>query len=712
MPPRSTKRAPRTTGSYADPFTRLRKLAHNLWWTWNPDAKRLFESLDPKAWRAMSSSPHRVLDSLPEWRKATLRTDERFLEALAAVEGQLKTYLAARTWHQRQATGKKKSLHVAYYCMEYGLHESFPLFAGGLGILAADHLKSASDLGIPLTAIGVLWRYGYYRQEITPDGATRVIYPPTNFDQIPATDTGKTITVEIGKSKVVAKLWEVLVGRVRLILLDTDHDKNKPSDRALTFHLYGGDREYRIRQEMLLGIGGVRALDALGIPANVHHLNEGHAAFAPLEHVRQLVKSGHPLGAAVERVRQHSVFTTHTPVSAGNDRFEIPLFNRFMGYMADNLGIEKSHLYALGREDINDAKEPFCMTVLALNLAQRCNGVAALHGDTSRKMWMKAYGATDPDQVPIGHVTNGVHPETWIADEARPFYDKHLKPKWVGAGPEQDWWARANRIPASDFWELRQMLRRRMIAELRTSLREQCLFHTEDQETINGLFERLDENALTIGFARRFAPYKRAPLVFRDPKRLAAILNSTDRPVQIIYAGKAHPMDKEGQEYVRRVTAFANEAPFRGRVWILQNYDTSIGRLLTQGCDVWLNNPIRPLEASGTSGMKPPLNGGINFSILDGWWPEAYNGKNGWDIGNAKMFADPVKQDAHDAASIYALLEKQIVPLFFDRDRAGIPHRWVKIMAESMRSICCQFSTHRMLAEYTKGSYWPAHTGE
>jgi len=710
MPTRSAPRRTRTT-TPADPFARVRRIANNLWWTWNPDAKRMLESMDPKAWRATSSSPHRVMDALPEWRKETLRKDPRFLSALAEVEGQLKGYLGARTWHDRSAKGAKKSMHVAYYCMEYGLHESFPLFAGGLGILAADHLKSASDLGIPLTGIGVLWRYGYYRQEITPDGATRVVYPATNFDQIPARNTGKTVTVRIGKSDVVAKLWEVMVGRIRLILLDTDHAANKPADRALTYYLYGGDREYRIRQEMLLGIGGVKALDALGIKATVHHLNEGHAAFAQLELVRRLVKSGRALGEAVERVRSHSVFTTHTPVPAGNDRFEIPLFDRYMGYVAKDLGLSKQAFYGLGREDIEDPKEQFCMTVLALNLAQRCNGVAALHGETSRKMWMRAYDTTDPDLVPIGHITNGVHPETWIADEARPFYQKHLKPKWVGASPSQDWWAKANRIPARDFWELRQMLRKRMVAELRTSLREQFLFHSEDQDTINDLFERMDENALTIGFARRFAPYKRAPLVFRDPMRLAAILNSTERPVQIIYAGKAHPMDKEGQEYVRRVTAFTNQTPFRGRVWILQNYDTSIGRLLTQGCDVWLNNPIRPLEASGTSGMKPPLNGGINFSILDGWWPEASNGRNGWDIGNAKMFDDPVKQDAHDAASIYTTLERHIVPMFFDRDRAGIPQRWVKVMAESMRSICCEFSSHRMLEEYTRGSYWPANSG-
>lgn len=706
-------RRTRTTSSHAvDPFDRARAIANNLWWTWTPDAKRLFESLDPRAWRAMSNSPHRVLDALPAWRKKTLASDPRFMKLLASAEAQLRTYLRARTWYQSQATGTRKSMHVAYYCMEYGLHESLPLYSGGLGILAADHLKSASDLGIPLTGIGILWRYGYYRQEITPKGDTRVIYPPTDFKQIAATETGKSITLRIGENKVVARLWQVMVGRVRLVLLDTDLPQNSAIDRKLTHYLYGGDREYRIRQEILLGVGGVMALEALGIRATVHHLNEGHAAFAPLELVRRHVKAGRPLGEAVDRVRRCSVFTTHTPVPAGNDRFEIDLFNRYMGHYAKDLGLSPDRYLALGREDVHDHTEQFCMTVLALNLAQRSNGVAELHGDTSRRMWMKAFGVDDPDHVPIGFITNGVHPETWIADEARPFYDAHLHPRWIGAGPKDDWWKNAHKIPPADFWELRQMLRKRLVSELRTSLREQLLFHHEDQATINELFERLDDNALTIGFARRFAPYKRAPLVFSDAERLAKILNRTDRPVQIIYAGKAHPMDKEGQEYVKRVTEFTRQAPFRGKVWILQNYDTSIGRLLTQGCDVWLNNPIRPLEASGTSGMKPPLNGGLNCSVLDGWWPEGYNGRNGWEIGGARTFSDPKKQDAHDAAAIYRLLEREIVPLFYDRDRRGIPQGWVRMAAESMRSICCQFSTHRMLAEYTQGAYWPAHAGE
>ena len=693
-----------------DPFARLDTLARNLWWTWNPGAKRLFESMEPAIWRAVHHNPIDTMAALPPTRRDSLAKDPRFLGALAGVENDFKKYLDARTWYARTATAKQKKMSVAYFCMEYGLHESIPLYAGGLGILAADHLKSASDLGIPLTGVGILWRYGYYRQEIEPDGHVRVLYPASDFERLPVTDTGKAINVPIGRADVRAKIWRLDVGRIALYLLDTDLPENTPADRALTHHLYGGDNEYRIRQEVLLGIGGLLALDELGIKATVFHLNEGHAAFAPLERVRRAVRSGRRFETAVEDVRSSSVFTTHTPVPEGNDRFEIRLFNKYLRHYAKAIGVSEHQLHALGREDESSRTEPFCMTVLALKLAAHCNGVAELHADTSRKMWMKTFGVTDPKKVPIGHVTNGIHPETWLADEARPFYDKHLKPKWVGAGPGDDWWAKAKSIPVPELWELRQMLRRKMVAQLRTTtMREQLIYHNEDGPTLEALYDTLDEDALTIGFARRFALYKRAPLIFRDAARLAKIMGDSKRPVQLIFAGKAHPLDKAGHEYVRQVTQFTRKAPFRGRVWIIENYDTAIGRMLTQGCDVWLNNPIRPMEASGTSGMKPPLNGGMNCSILDGWWPEAYNAKNGWAIGDGSAARTRPQQDKQDAEAIYRLLEKEIVPLFYDRDRGGVPRGWAKMMAESMRTICCEFSTHRMLADYVEGYYWPAH---
>ena len=459
------------------------------------------------------------------------------------------------------------------------------------------------------------------------------------------------------------------------------------------------------------GPGLKHALDALGLKPTVFHLNEGHAAFCPLERLRRLVQSGKDLEEAIHEVRNQSVFTTHTPVPEGNDRFDAKQLMKYLSHMPHDLGLTEEDFLSMGREDPENLKEQFCMTVLALILSERCNGVAELHADTSRKMWMKTFDLDDPDDVPIGHVTNGIHPESWIADEARPFYDKHLKPKWVGAGPDDDWWKNADKIPAAALWELRQTLRKKMVAELRMRLREEMIARQlpgVDVAQLVELYETFDENALTIGFARRFATYKRAPLVFKDAKRLAKIMGNADRPVQLIFAGKAHPQDMGGQEFVKLVYSMTREAPFRGRVYLVQNYDTHVGRLLTSGCDVWLNNPVRPMEASGTSGMKPPLNAGLNCSILDGWWPEACDhAKNGWALGGKQFPGDRKKQDDFDAKAIYDTLEKQVVPLFYDRDAKGVPQKWVKMTAHSMKTICARFSTHRMVAEYVERYYLP-----
>lgn len=692
-------------------FDRLDALARNLWWTWNPPARMLFESLDPALWRATNQNPLLTMAHLGETRRRVVESDPGFLARLAAVEKDLSAYLNAKTWYAREAQGPEKKMQVAYFCMEYAVHECLPLYAGGLGVLAGDHVKSASDLGLPFACVGVLWKYGYYRQEIQPEGSVRVLYPESPFDRLPVRDTGKRIVIPIGKSKVKARIWSLTVGRVNVYLLDTDIEGNPPADRRLSHFLYaGGDPEYRVRQEILLGIGGLIALEAVGVEPTVFHLNEGHAAFSPLERVRRLVKEGHGLDEAISLVRSQSVFTTHTPVPEGNDRFEPSLVMKYFPDLPKELGVSKEEFLGMGREDEHDKKEPFCMTVLALKLADHCNGVAALHGDTSRKMWMKTYGAKSAVEVPISHVTNGIHPETWLADEARPFYEKHLKPKWVGAGPTDDWWAKAGKIPAKDLWDLRCMLRRAFVAELRRRLREQAVYHGASTADLIPLYDALDENALTIGFARRFALYKRAPLIFKDAKRLAKIMNDAERPVQLVFSGKAHPMDEAGHAYVRTVTEFCRHPDFKGRVFILQNYDTAIGKLLTQGCDVWLNNPIRPMEASGTSGMKPCLVGGLNCSILDGWWPEAYDTTNGWALGDGTVFKDRAKQDRVDAEAIYSTLEKSVVPMFYDRDKNGIPQEWVKMMKRSMETVGCRFSTHRMVAEYTEHFYWPAHS--
>ncbi|MEM9084225.1 MAG: alpha-glucan family phosphorylase, partial [Planctomycetota bacterium] len=463
------------------------------------------------------------------------------------------------------------------------------------------------------------------------------------------------------------------------------------------------------RQEVLLGVGGYHALAELGIEPTVLHLNEGHAAFAPLEELAQFVEGGHELDEAKDIIRRGSVFTTHTPVPAGNDRFDPKLTLKYIRSYAQRLDISAHELLALGREDESDRTESFCMTVLALKLAKRANGVAELHGETARGMWTGVYGVSSSDEVPIGHVTNGVHVETWLSDDARPFYDQHLKAKWVGAGPEHDWWSKADAVPNAEVWALRERLRRKFITELRVRMRDQYQYHAMDPREQTDLYESLREDALTIGFARRFATYKRAVLMFKDEQRLARLLNDSDRPVQIVFAGKAHPADLDGQAFVKQVWKHSRKPEFRGKIFFLQNYDHAIGRMMTSGVDLWLNNPVRPMEASGTSGMKPAYNAGLNCSILDGWWPEGYNGKNGWAIGDDQVFADQRQQDNRDAIALYDVLESEVVPTFYNRGRDGVPAEWCSMVKESWRSICAFFSTHRMLEDYCNGYYWPAH---
>jgi starch phosphorylase len=693
---------------------RLDALARNLWWTWTPRARRLFEGLDPGLWKSTHHSPIRVLAELSDTRIAALAGDERFLAELAGVERDLADYLKAPGWYRRTHTSARaKRLRVAYFCMEYGLHESLTLYSGGLGMLAGDHLKSASDLGVPMCAVGILWRRGYYQQEITHDGQVKVHYPPCDFALLPVRDSGKAFTMEIGPRRVRVKVWSLTVGRVELYLLDTDLPENHKDDRLLTSNLYGvGQPDYRLRQELLLGVGGVRALAALGVTPTVIHLNEGHAAFAGLERVRQLVAKGADYDDAVEAVRQSTVFTTHTPVPAGHDRFDPKLVTKFLRPTAAEIGLSPMQLLALGRVSDTNKHETFCMTVLALKLSARCNGVAELHGAVSREMWKQLYGVTvenpGPDLVPIGHVTNGIHPQSWIAEETHAFYEEHLRPRWNGAGPDDDWWARAADVPDSAFWALRLRLKKRLVSRVRELMRDQLVMHQASDADLNALYDTFHETALTIGFARRFATYKRATLIFHDADRLAKIVNNPDRPVQILFAGKAHPADVEGNEFVRMVHAMTRDQRFRGRIYLLQNYDKSIGELLTSGTDVWLNNPIRPMEASGTSGMKPPLNGGINCSILDGWWPEGYNGHNGWALGDGSELPDRAAQDARDANAIYQMLETEIVPAYYERNAEGIPLRWTAMMRESMRSCGAKFSTHRMLADYVRGYYLPS----
>ncbi len=687
---------------------RFESIARNLQWSWNHDTQRLFASLDPLLWKATHRNPIRTLKLLSGERRSVIERDPRFSAHLERVEKSLSSYLNETTWFDGTRLRGKPPL-IAYFCAEFAIHESLPQYSGGLGVLAGDHLKSASDLGIPVVGVGLLYRRGYYTQEFNSDGSTRVAYPQLDFSEFPITDTGKIITVPMAGRGVRAKIYLEQVGRVRLVLLNTDTSRNNPKDRRLTDHLYGGDREYRIRQEILLGVGGLIALDALGIKPTVYHLNEGHAAFAAIERLRRLLRTGKSLEAATKIVRNSTVFTTHTPVPAGNERFAPNLAWKYLKHAANDMTLSREKMLGFGREDSRNKREDFCMTILALRLAAHCNGVAALHGDTSRKMWKGVYRVDDSNQVPIGHVTNGIHTRTWLAPETAELYQKYLGRSSDRASADGPNWQRVDRIPDVALWEMRHDLRRRMIRFIRQRLGDRILRQHGEVRESSEIEQLLDDDALTVGFARRFATYKRGTLIFNDLARIQRILSNPRRPVQLVFAGKAHPADAGGQALAQEIYKYSWKNGLRKRVVILEDYDMEVGRMLTSGCDVWLNNPRRPQEASGTSGMKPPLHGGINCSILDGWWPEAYNGKNGWAIGEGVELADPKKQDRQDADSIYTLLESEIVPEFYSRDRSGLPRAWIKRMRESMKTVCGQFNTHRMVKEYLEGYYLPAN---
>jgi starch phosphorylase len=703
--PQST-RSTRATG---DLFSRAGALARNMWWTWDHAAQQFFAALDPVLWEAVRHAPLDLLAQLGEDRKSAILADASFEKALAKCEAALKKYLATRPWYDKTIKRQAKRMRIAYFCAEFGLHESFPQYSGGLGVLAGDHLKSASDLGVPLCAVGLLYRNGYYQQQLDASGAHVPLYPDYDFERFPVIDTKLKVRVPMGKRNVVAKIWRLDVGRVPAYLLDTDVPDNRPADRKITQRLYGGDNETRIQQEIILGVGGVLALEKLGEKVTVFHLNEGHAAFCALQRTAQIMKGRSGLTAAMNKVSRSTVFTTHTPVPAGHDRFDPKLTMKYIGHYADKLGLSREDFLALGREDPENKKEPFCMTVLALNLSDHRNGVAKLHGEVSREMWQHVHDVERVDDVPIGYVTNGVHSQTWLAPEMDTLYSKYLKPKWVGAKPEDDWWQAAKKIPAEALWQTRSLLRRKLVHFIRQRLIEQIQRKLGPAEELAAAHAMFDPEALTIGFARRFATYKRAPLIFKDAKRLSKILSSADKPVQLVFAGKAHPADKDGQKFAQQIYKFARTNGLTGRVVLLENYDFTIGRMMTSGCDVWLNNPLRPREASGTSGMKPPLHGGLNCSILDGWWPEGFNGKNGWAIGDGSEMKSQSAQDKYDANRIYELLEKEIVPLYYKRGRDGVPRGWVKMMQESMASVCGMFNTNRMVGEYVENYYLPAN---
>jgi starch phosphorylase len=704
---------------------RVRDLAHNLWWSWNHEAIELFRRLDRDLWESTGHNPVLMLGSIRQERLEQMAEDDGFLSHTDRVSRVFDRYLASQsTWYNKTFGGAGKDgaaegagHRIAYFSAEFGLTESLGIYAGGLGILAGDHLKSASDLGLPLVAVGLLYQQGYFRQYLNPDGWQQELYPENDFYNLPLTLerqlSGAPLLIEVQyPGRVVsAQVWRAQVGRVPLYLLDTNIEGNRPDDRDITDQLYGGDDELRIRQEVLLGIGGIRALEALGLRPTVCHMNEGHSAFLALERIRLLMEE-HSLtfAEAREAATGGHVFTTHTPVPAGIDWFRPDLVDRHFSHFYPALGISRHEFLGLGRTDPGDTNGYFCMAILAMRLANRTNGVSQLHARVSREMWQEVWPQLPAAEVPIIGITNGIHPRSWISHDMADLYDRYLGPRWVERPAELSVWQRVMRIPDEELWRTHERRRERLVAFARRRLRTQLEQRGSRPSEIRQAEEVLDPEALTIGFARRFATYKRAALLFRDVERLARIVGDRDRPVQIIFAGKAHPRDNPGKELIRQIIHHARPPEFRNRIVFIEDYDMTVARYLLQGVDVWLNTPRRPHEASGTSGMKATANGALNLSVLDGWWDEAYTPETGWAIGRGEEYSSDQAdyQDEVEANAFYDLLEKEIVPIFYERGRDGLPRGWTAKMKAAMRDHAGLFNTNRMVRDYTELCYEPS----
>jgi starch phosphorylase len=695
-------------------IARLPDLAYNLRWTWHPEAQGLFSRIDYSLWEDVHHNPVQFLRQVkrPQLNAALSNVD--FLQTYDRVMEHFDHYLSTtKTWYQRE-NPDLLNRPIAYISTEYGLHESIQGYAGGLGVLAGDHIKEASDLGIPLVGLGFLYTLGYFRQSITEDGWQEALYEPLDFANLPVwpvvgrNGVPLTVCIPLPDRDLLAKLWQVRVGRVPLYLLDSNVEGNSAADRELTARLYTSELEQRISQEIILGIGGVRALRALGYNPTAWHLNEGHSAFALLERAREYVAAGRTFPEAMEIVRQTSIFTTHTPVPAGADEFPLWLMDKFFSHYWPQLGLEREAFLDLARHQ-QSWGETFSMPVLALRLAAHANGVSEIHGRVARRMYQHLWPELPEDKIPIRHITNGIHTETWLARRLGYLYDKYLGEDWRERMDEQAVWDRISEIPDEKLWEARIHLKRRLAAHIRDRSRVQWLTGKLHPIQVVNAGVLLDPNVLTIGFARRFTMYKRAGLLLQQPDRLLALLNRSNLPVQIIFAGKAHPADDPAKRLLQEVYRFAKRFETGGRFIFLEDYDLDLARYLVQGVDVWLNTPLRPLEASGTSGQKAALNGVLNASVLDGWWREGYNGRNGWAIGEDAENQTAETQNTQDTESLFSLLEDEIVPLYYENRTAdNIPTEWIARIKESIRTIAPTFNTRRMLKEYVRDVYLPA----
>ena len=708
----------RTLGHSASPaHQRLYALARNLWWSWDNDTTTLFRELDPVRWREFDHNPIALLQQIPiealEERAQQLQLHSRINYAYRRLQEYLKS---EHTWGARYA-GVLWARPVAYFSAEFGIHESLPIYSGGLGILAGDHIKSASDLGIPLVGVGLYYDQGYFKQRLDLDGRQHEDYLDVDSGLLPiqpATRNGEPITVSIATrtGTIAARVWSLSVGRNTLLLLDSNVDGNQPEDRELTARLYGGDDRVRIRQELLLGVGGVRALLAMGVSPGVVHLNEGHSAFAALELMRHRMDSeGIDAWEAIRRVSSQIVFTTHTPVPAGHDRFSPDLVEEHLGPLREALHLGYDDLMALGRVNTHDGGETFCMTVLALKLCRRANAVSSVHGQVSRAMWAGLYPGGSEQQVPIGHITNGVHVPSWLADQMRQVYNRHLGPDWPARSATPGFWEAIDGINDGELWETHQTLKTQLIETARRRAVQYATARGESPSFIALLRRALSPDALTIGFARRFATYKRANLLLKDIDAVAALVNHPQRPVQFIFAGKAHPHDNAGKDMLQQVARLMQDSRFAGKLLFLEDYDINVGRHLVQGVDLWVNNPRRPLEACGTSGQKVVLNGGLNLSILDGWWAEAYDGLNGFAIGAGETHTSIDVHDRRDGDALLQTLQDEVVPLYYDRDSDGLPRRWIARVKRAIRTLGWRFSADRMVMDYVLKTYIPAAGG-
>lgn len=693
---------------------KLGEISENLWWSWNTEFLKIFKEIDIDLWEQCNKNPVKFLRLVDQEKLERASTDPEILRNYRVNVDNFESYMKSRTtWFSKQYPENKDDV-IAYFSAEYGLDETLPIYAGGLGILSADHLKSASDLGIPIVAIGLLYKNGYFNQKINRNGEQVSEYYNVEMDNLPIKplkdENGEDVIVNIKlqKDKLYIKVWKICVGRVNLYLLDTDIPENKEEYRGITLKLYGGDQEMRIRQEMVLGIGGVKVLQELGINPKVYHMNEGHSSFLVLEAIKQTIKQKQvSFDIAKDIVTAKTVFTTHTPVPAGNDIFPIELVEKYFdGYWKD-LGITKEQFLELGMKPRDEIKNSFNMGILALKIAGKKNGVSRLHESVSRELFSDVWPDIAPQESPITYVTNGVHTCSWLAPNLKELYNKYLEPYWQDRIYSDETWKKIDKIPDEELWEAHKQRKVKLLKLVRDNVTSRLKNNGVHYETIREIVSGLNPDALTIGFARRFATYKRATLIFKDLERITQILNDTNRPVQIIFAGKAHPADKEGQDLIKYIHEISLMPQFKGKIFLLENYNINVARHLVSGVDVWLNNPRRPMEASGTSGEKASVNGIVNFSILDGWWAEGYNTKNGWSIGTNQEYYSYEEQDLADSESIYRTLEDKIIPAYYNKNEKSISETWIRLMKNSIMSTGGKYSTARMLVDYTEKLYMP-----